>query len=283
MEISAFKQQVAQDWASYDTAAAWQKYFPQMREQMAPITNALVEAAQPQPGMRILDLASGNGEPAITLARRVAPTGHVTATDLSEGMLSALRANAEADDVTNIETKVCDAHELPFADGTFDLVTSRLGLMFFADTPAALREIERVLRSGGRVAFLVWGPPGPGTYFGAAALPFMRRLAIKPDPDGPGPMRFAESRKLATVLEGAGFANVEERSANLPTAYRGSPQELLTSMMDLAAPFRNAAATLPDEERTAAEQEALNDLGAGYDGELTKVTAPVIIVTGTRA
>ena len=54
-------------------------------------------------------------------------------------------------------------------------------------------------------------------------------------------------------------------------------------MMDLAAPFRNAAATLPDEERTAAEQEALNDLGAGYDGELTKVTAPVIIVTGTRA
>ncbi|MBA3641949.1 MAG: class I SAM-dependent methyltransferase, partial [Acidobacteria bacterium] len=266
-----------------DTAAAWQKYFPQMREQMAPITNALVEAAQPQPGMRILDLASGNGEPAITLARRVAPTGHVTATDLSEGMLSALRANAEADDVTNIETKVCDAHELPFADGTFDLVTSRLGLMFFADTPAALREIERVLRSGGRVAFLVWGPPGPGTYFGAAALPFMRRLAIKPDPDGPGPMRFAESRKLATVLEGAGFANVEERSANLPTAYRGSPQELLTSMMDLAAPFRNAAATLPDEERTAAEQEALNDLGAGYDGELTKVTAPVIIVTGTRA
>ena len=283
MEISAFKQQVAQDWASEDTAAAWQKYFPQMREQMAPITNALVEAAQPQPGMRILDLASGNGEPAITLARRVAPTGHVTATDLSEGMLSALRANAEADDVTNIETKVCDAHELPFADGTFDLVTSRLGLMFFADTPAALREIERVLRSGGRVAFLVWGPPGPGTYFGAAALPFMRRLAIKPDPDGPGPMRFAESRKLATVLEGAGFANVEERSANLPTAYRGSPQELLTSMMDLAAPFRNAAATLPDEERTAAEQEALNDLGAGYDGELTKVTAPVIIVTGTRA
>jgi len=283
MEISAFKQQVAQDWASDDTAAAWQKYFPQMREQMAPITNALVEAAQPQPGMRILDLASGNGEPALTLARRVAPTGHVTATDLSEGMLSALRANAEADDVTNIETKVCDAHELPFADGTFDLVTSRLGLMFFADTPAALREIERVLRSGGRVAFLVWGPPGPGTYFGAAALPFMRRLAIKPDPDGPGPMRFAESRKLATVLEGAGFANVEERSANLPTAYRGSPQELLTSMMDLAAPFRNAAATLPDEERTAAEQEALNDLGAGYDGELTKVTAPVIIVTGTRA
>src|SRR5688572_23270068 len=282
MEISAFKQQVGQDWAGDATAAAWQKYYPQMREQMAAVTNALVEAAQPEPGMRILDLASGNGEPALSLARRVAPSGHVTATDLSDGMLGALRANAEADEVTNIETKVCDAHELPFADGSYDLVTSRFGVMFFADTPAALHEIKRVLKPGGRVAFLVWGPPGPGTYFGAAALPFMRRLAVKPDPDGPSPMRFAESRKLATLLEAGGFTNVDEQSLTLPAAYRGSPQQLLTSMMDIAAPFRNAAATLSHEERTAAEQEALNNLGAVYDGNLTKVTAPVLIVTGTR-
>lgn len=283
MEISAFKQQVEQDWAGDETAAAWQRYFPQLREQMAPATNALVEAAQPHAGMLVLDLASGNGEPALSLARRVAPDGRVMATDLNEGMLSALRANAAADHVTNIETKVCDAHELPFADGSFDLVTSRFGVMFFADTPAALREIKRVMKPAGRVAFLVWGPPGPGTYFGAAALPFMRRLAVKPDPDGPGPMRFAESRKLATLLEEAGFAHVEERSANLPAAYRGSPRELLTAMMDLAAPFRKAAATLSHEERTAAEREALDNLGALYDGNLTKVTAPVIAVTGTRS
>jgi len=283
MELSAFKQQVAQEWAGDDTAAAWQKYFPQVREQMAAVTTALVEAAQPQPGMRILDLASGNGEPALTLARRVAPHGHVMATDFSEGMLSALRANAAADQVTNIHTKMCDAHALPFADGRFDLVTSRFGVMFFADAPAVLGEVKRVLTSGGRVACVVWGPPGPGTYFGAAALPFVRRLAVKPDPDGPGPMRFAESRKLAALLEEAGFGNVEERSASLPAPYRGSPQELLTSMMEIAAPFRNAAATLSPEERTAAEQEALNNLGAVYDGNLTKVTAPVILVTGTRS
>jgi SAM-dependent methyltransferase len=283
MDISAFKQQVARDWSGDETAAAWQKYFPQMREQMAAVTNALVEAAQPRAGMHILDLASGNGEPALSLAQRVAPNGRVTATDLNEGMLSALRANAAADHVTNIDTRVCDAHELPFADGRFDLVTSRFGVMFFADTPAALREVRRVMKPAGRVAFLVWGPPGPGTYFGAAALPFMRRLAVKPDPDGPGPMRFAEPRKLATLLEEVGFANVEERSANLPAAYRGSPQELLTGMMEIAAPFRNAAATLSQEERTAAEREALHNLGALYDGNATKVTAPVITVTGTRS
>ena len=96
-------------------------------------------------------------------------------------------------------------------------------------------------------------------------------------------MRFAEPRELATLLEEVGFASVEERSANLPAAYRGSPQDLLTAMMEIAAPFRNAGCHTLPEERTAAEQEALNNLGAVYDGNLTKVTAPVIIVTGTRS
>src|SRR5688572_32445660 len=99
MEISVFKQQVAQDWGADETAAAWQKYYPPMKEQLGDVTNALVEAAQPQPGMRILDLASGNGEPALTLARRVAPTGYVTATDLSGAMLGALRSNAANENV----------------------------------------------------------------------------------------------------------------------------------------------------------------------------------------
>ncbi|MGE3341806.1 MAG: class I SAM-dependent methyltransferase [Vicinamibacterales bacterium] len=283
MKVSAFKQQVKQEWAGRETAAAWQKHYPQMRVQMADVTNAFVGAAQPEPGMRILDLASGNGEPALSLARRVVPNGRVTATDVNEAMLSALRANAVADGVANIETKVCDAHQLPFADETFDLATSRFGVMFFADTRAALREIKRVLKPGGRVTLLVWGPPAPGTYFGAAAMPFMRRLAVKPDPDGPSPMRFAQSRKLATLLDEVGLAEVDERSTTLPAAYRGTPRDLLTAMMEIAAPLRNAAAGLSDEERAAAEREALNNLSAVYDGKVTNVTAPVIVVTGRRS
>ena len=122
-----------------------------------------------------------------------------------------------------------------------------------------------------------------GTYFGAAAMPYMRRLAVKPDPDGPGPMRFAEPGKLARLVEAAGFRDVKEKSLNLPAPYRGSPQDLLASMMEIAAPFRNAAATLSEDDQRAAQREVYENLRPLYDGTFTKVTAPVLIVTGVSS
>lgn len=282
-KVAEFKQRVEREWADDETAVAWQKYYPQMKEQLAQVTDALVDAAAPRLGMLILDLASGTGEPALSLARRVAPTGKVLATDFSKGMLDALSANADAEGVTNIETKVCDAHDLPFPDASFDLVTSRFGVMFFANIGRALAEIGRVVKRGGSIAFLVWGAPGPGTYFGAAAMPYMRRLAVKPDPDGPGPMRFAEPGKLARLVEAVGFRDVQETSLNLPAPYRGSPEDLLASMMEIAAPFRHAAATLSEDDRRAAQREVYENLLPLYDGTFTKVTAPVLIVTGVSS
>jgi SAM-dependent methyltransferase len=278
-KVIEFKRRVEQEWAGDETAAAWQKYYPQMKEQLADVTKALVAAASPQPGMTILDLASGTGEPALSLARRVAPRGTVTATDLSQGMLNALKANANAESVTNIDTKVCDAHALPFPYASFDRVTSRFGVMFFVEINRALTGINRVLKPGGLIAFLVWGMASSGSYFGAAAMPFMRRLAVKPDPDGPGPLRFAEPGKLARLVEMAGFRDVTEKSLTLNAAYRGSPEDLLTSMMEIAAPFRNAAATLSEDDLRAAQAEAHENLNALYDGAYTKVTAPIRIVT----
>ena len=110
-------------------------------------------------------------------------------------------------------------------------------------------------------------------------MPFLRRLAVKPDPDGPGPMRFAEPGKLARLVEAAGFSHAQERSLNVPAPFRGSPEGLLASMMEIAAPFRNAAATLSEDDRRAAEREVYDNLRPLHDGTLTTVTAPVLIVT----
>lgn len=279
-KVTDFKQRVEKEWAGDDAAAAWQKHYPQMRAQLAQVTEALVEAAAPRPGMSILDLASGTGEPALTLAQRVGPTGRVTATDLSGSMLAALTTNAIAEGVTNLETKVCDAEELPFSDASFDVVTSRFGVMFFADVQRSLAEVKRVLKRGGSLALMVWGQPLPSSYFGAATMPYVRRLATKPDPDGPGPMRFAEPGKLVRLVEGAGYHEVRETILTLPAPYRGTPEEMLTAIMEIAAPLRNLAATLSDEDQRAAQRDAYDNLRPLYDGTFTNVTAPVLIVRG---
>jgi ubiquinone/menaquinone biosynthesis C-methylase UbiE len=185
--VDELKQRVETEWAGDETARAWRKYYGLMKDQLKDVTSALVDAAEVSPGMVVLDLASGTGEPALSIARRVGPVGRVTATDISEPMLSVLRENAANEGVSNIDTEVGDAHGLRFADATFDRVTSRFGVMFFIEIQKALGEVRRVLKPGGRAAFLAWGKPTPDTFFGATVVPFMKRMDVPPDPDAPTP------------------------------------------------------------------------------------------------
>jgi len=119
-------------------------------------THALVDYARPQAGMQVLDLASGTGEPAITLASRIGPEGHVVALDLSPELLQIAEERGRERHLTNLTTRQADANNLPFPDQSFDLITSRFGVMFLDED--ALREACRVLRPGSRACFLAWGP-----------------------------------------------------------------------------------------------------------------------------
>lgn len=96
-------------------------------------TDALVEYARPQQGMLVLDLASGTGEPGISLAGEVGPEGRVVAVDLSAELLEVARERAQQRGLSNFSTQQADAHALPFRDNAFNLATCRFGVMFFAD------------------------------------------------------------------------------------------------------------------------------------------------------
>src|SRR5437773_5124825 len=143
-----FKAMVVDEWTANSTTAAWRKWHPKFAVQLAAMTAALVDAAGIKPGMRVLDIASGTGEPAITLSKLVGASGHVTATDLAADMLAIAEDNARAAGCTNVDFRQADAHELPVPDRSFDAVTVRLGAMDFWDCTKALAEIRRVRRAG---------------------------------------------------------------------------------------------------------------------------------------
>jgi SAM-dependent methyltransferase len=149
-------------------AEVYEEFFvPALFREWAP---RVADAARLAPGERVLDVACGTGVLARQAAKRVAPGGSVTGLDRNEGMLAV--AGREA---PGIEWRSGRAEALPFADGMFDAVVSQFGLMFFEDRVAALREMWRVLRPGGRLVVAVWNAldHSPGY---AAMVALLRRL-----------------------------------------------------------------------------------------------------------
>ena len=217
----------APDWGNQYRLVASEKWKAKSAAMGQPVTDALVEYAQPAPGMRGLDLASGTGEPAISLASRVGEHGHVTALDLSPGLLEIAAQRAQARGLKNFTTQQADAHRLPFPEDSFDLATSRFGVMFFRDPVLALGELRRVLRPGARACFLAWGSFEQPYW--QSMMGVVHRHVGGPvlPPDGPDPFRYAEPGSLSAVLRGAGFDAVEEETRTLPWTWPGPVEEVV--------------------------------------------------------
>lgn len=127
-------------------------------DSLAPAQTCLLGMAKAQPSEHILDLASGTGLVTFPLAEAVGPQGRVVATDLSAGMIDTLRGEADQRGFTQVEAFRADAERLDdVEDGTFDLVTCALGLMYCPDPAKVMTETLRVLKPGGRAVFAVWG------------------------------------------------------------------------------------------------------------------------------
>jgi ubiquinone/menaquinone biosynthesis C-methylase UbiE len=120
------------------------------------VSAALIEQLQPLPAAHILDVATGTGEPGLTIARML-PQGFVTVTDISEKMLEIAVGKARDEGLHNFRAVRCEAAFMPFEDNTFHAIVCRNGVMFFANIAAGLREMYRVLKPGGSVAVSTWG------------------------------------------------------------------------------------------------------------------------------
>ena len=278
-----FKEQIVQEWTAPNTVAAWSKWHPKLVVQSAEATEAIVRAAQVEPGMQVLDIASGTGEPALTLAELVGPEGHVTATDLGAGIIAIAKQNAERAGLTNMTFLQADAHELPFVDQSFNRVTCRFGVMFFADAPQALGEIYRVLKPGGRVAFTAWGPLEQNPYASTSLTPFRKRVEVPPPlPGAPQPFRYAETGTLSGELQRAGFREVQEEPRAISWAWPGPPEELWEQFRDMSVPFHPIIYGLEPEERELAIGEVVEGYRRYYDGQKVDLPAVIVLASGVR-
>jgi ubiquinone/menaquinone biosynthesis C-methylase UbiE len=271
------KDAIREQWS--EASQVWGKWHEQFSALSRPATLALCDAAQLKPGLSVLDLAGGTGEPSITVAERVAPAT-VTYSDFAGPMVEVARRNAQRAGVSNMRFEQVDAEDLPFDDASFDRVVSRFGVMFFPDTQKALAGIRRVTKPGGRVAFVVWAAPMINEwFFGMMQMVAQSGFFTPPAPGSPGPFRFGEPGSLPAELRAAGFADVQETAREIPWRWPGALDEYMDFTMGTVPPVRRAI-----EQAEAAGQplrQQLRDAVAPhFDGEAVVYEANVLVVVG---
>lgn len=271
-----------QAWGSQFKLTASEKWKAKSAAMGRPVTDALVEYARPAKGMQVLDLASGTGEPAISLAARVAPEGHVTALDQNADLLKIAFERAKARDLRNFKTAHADAHSLPFADNSFDLATSRFGVMFFGDPVLAMSELRRVLRPGARACFLAWGSFDQPYWQSMMGVVHRHVGGSLLEPGGPNPFRFAEAGSLSAVLRDAGFDGVEEETKRLPWNWPGPAEEVWEQNRAVAVPFRAMLDRVPTEEWPQIHAQVHAAVQQYSDGEKIAFGATVVFASGRK-
>lgn len=270
------------DWNSFGRANASQKWRRQSAAMGNDMTRAIVAAAQVRSGMRVLDIACGTGEPAISLAAVLVDDGDVVGVDISPAPLKIAEERAIQRGLSNVTFQQADAHELPFPNNSFDCITSRLGIMFFSDLPRALSEMRRVLMPSGRAILLVWGPMDQ-PYFQTTIGAILRMLPEASVPES-GRKMFALGNKgvLTQVLRQAGFSGVKEELVTVPWTWMGTPEEVWEYFQDVAVPFASFLQSIPAERRPEIDAAVLKEISQYYDGTSIKFTATVNIAVAVK-
>jgi ubiquinone/menaquinone biosynthesis C-methylase UbiE len=190
----------------------WKKWNDFTMNFLKPMGDAIIKALNIKTNDVVLDIASGTGEPAFSIAT-IARSGEVYATDLSEEMLSIARNYADEHDINNIEFKVADVSNLPFKNIFFDKISCRMGFMFFPDMQLAANEMFRVCKEGGKVAICVWAAPENNDWSTTITKILSKYIQVpKPSANAPGMFRCAKPGLVKQLFENAGFKNVKEET-----------------------------------------------------------------------
>jgi ubiquinone/menaquinone biosynthesis C-methylase UbiE len=252
---------------SWDQAAAgWKKWSGWWDRYGSAVSERLVELAAVEPGSRVLDVAAGYGEPALTAARKAGPDGRVVATDISDEMLAFGRERAAAAGADNLEFMESDANSLDFPHESFDAAVSRWGIIFEPDGEGTAEHIRGFLKPGAKFAISSWGPPERVPLLGRPMKAALDFLDEEPPPPGtPGPLSRPTPEAIGGLLEGAGFSDVQVEDMDL-TCEWASPEEFSVYVKEVVAPITAMVEAHPPDVQEGA-WEAIADSVREYAGD----------------
>src|SRR6266852_1627522 len=275
------EQEVINRWRG--SAPFWEKHHEVIRQMFAPVTQALVEDGKVGSRQVVLDVATGPGEPALSVAPLVGPEGKVFGVDPIPEMVAAARRAADRLELRNVQFDVAFADHLPFPADTFDAVVSRFGVMFFPSPVDAVREILRVLKPGKKLAMAVWhfAERNPFHYTLSRVIERYVDSAL-PAPDAPDAFRFASPGKLRDVLAEAGATAPSERLLQFTIQAPISVEEFWKLRCEMSEKLREKVAMLSREQLTEVKRQALEALRGYSTDRGMSFPAEVLIVSGTK-
>ena len=266
-----------------DAAAYWEKHRATIRTLFHPVTEALIDEARIAPGETVLDVATGSGEPALSIAEVVGPSGMVVGVDPFSEMIASAQRAANDRHFHNAHFEVASADQLPFETDRFDAVVSRFGIMFFPNPVECVRQLLRVLKPNRPLVFAVWGYLERNPFHYVMAHVVDRYFPPPPAaPDALGPFRYAEPRKLLKVLNEAGVPQATERllKFNIEVPFTG--EDFWTLRMDMAEKLRAKISSLSPDKAAEIKREVFQNTAPYLAGNGISFPGEALIVSATK-
>jgi ubiquinone/menaquinone biosynthesis C-methylase UbiE len=257
-DAAKYKQTTYEQWQT--AAEAWYRWSPAIHRWLGKATEEMLNLAEVSAGQNVLDIAAGAGEQSITAARRVGPKGSVLATDLSPNILEFARQMARNENLNNVRTQVMDGENLTLPDESFDVVLSRVGLIYFPDQQKALKEMWRVLKPGGRIAAIVYSTADKNQFFSIPVSIIRQRAKLPPPiPGQPGPFSLGAAGVVEEAYQKAGFKKIKSTRVD-SSVLMSSATECVQFEKESFGALHQMLSGLSDEEKNSVWKEIETEL-----------------------